>query len=152
MVTTIPSKRRQPSTTLHGPTFQKTPVLTLIPLRTSYFIDIIFYFENSGISDILKGLIPLLLFQIAYLTFPPSFPSALELRVSFGLVNNQLPFFSILHLSCSSADVDFRSIHPSEADCLVSEIFSFYGVRLLASRPTPNLEDQGIPLRQAPTP
>jgi hypothetical protein len=33
--------------------------------------------------------------------------------------------------------------NPSEADCLVSEQFSFYGVRLLASRPTPNLEDQG---------
>jgi hypothetical protein len=44
------------------------------------------------------------------------------------------------------------SIHPSEADCLVSEQFSFYGVRMLASRPTPNLEDQGIPLRLAPTP
>jgi hypothetical protein len=40
----------------------------------------------------------------------------------------------------------------SEADCLVSEQFSFYGVTLLASRPTPNLEDQGIPLRLAPTP
>jgi hypothetical protein len=41
---------------------------------------------------------------------------------------------------------------PSEADYLVSTQFSFYGVRLLASRPTPNLEDQGIPLRLAPTP
>jgi hypothetical protein len=30
--------------------------------------------------------------------------------------------------------------------------FSFYGVRLLASCPTPNLEDQGIPLHLAPTP
>jgi hypothetical protein len=40
----------------------------------------------------------------------------------------------------------------SEADCLVSEQFSFYGVRLLASRPTPNLKDLGIPLRLAPTP
>jgi hypothetical protein len=39
-----------------------------------------------------------------------------------------------------------------EADCLVSEQFSFYGVRLLAPRPTPNLEDQSIPLRLAPTP
>jgi hypothetical protein len=39
----------------------------------------------------------------------------------------------------------------SEANCLVSEQFSFYGVRLLASRPTPNLEDQGIPLRMAST-
>jgi hypothetical protein len=40
----------------------------------------------------------------------------------------------------------------SEADYVVSEQFSFYGVRLVASRPTPNLEDQGIPLRLAPTP
>jgi hypothetical protein len=40
----------------------------------------------------------------------------------------------------------------SEADCLVSEQFSFYGVRLLASRQTPNLKDQGIPLRLAPSP
>jgi hypothetical protein len=38
-----------------------------------------------------------------------------------------------------------------EADYLVSEQFSFYGVRLLASRPTSNLKDQGIPLRLAPT-
>jgi hypothetical protein len=35
---------------------------------------------------------------------------------------------------------------------LVTEQFSFYGMRLLASRPTPNLDDQGIPLRLAPTP
>jgi hypothetical protein len=55
-----------------------------------------------------------------------SFPSALQLRVSFALPNN-LPSF------CPT----------SEADCLVSEQFSFYGVWLLASRPTPNLEDQG---------
>jgi hypothetical protein len=33
----------------------------------------------------------------------------------------------------SFADVDFRSIHASEADCLVSEQFSFYGVRSLVS-------------------
>jgi hypothetical protein len=45
-----------------------------------------------------------------------------------------------------------HSLHPSEADYLVSEQFSFFGVRLLVSRPTPNLEDQGIPLRLAPTP
>jgi hypothetical protein len=45
----------------------------------------------------------------------------------------------------------FHSFYPSEADYLVPEQFSFYGVRLLASRPTPNLEDQGIPLRLAPT-
>jgi hypothetical protein len=38
----------------------------------------------------------------------------------------------------------FHSFHPSEADYLVSEQFSFYGVWLLVSRPTPHLEDQGI--------
>jgi hypothetical protein len=31
----------------------------------------------------------------------------------------------------------FHSFHPSEADYLVSEQFSFYGVRLLVSHPTP---------------
>jgi hypothetical protein len=46
----------------------------------------------------------------------------------------------------------FHSFHPSEADYLVPEQFSFYGVRLLVSRTTSNLEDQGIPLRLAPTP
>jgi hypothetical protein len=45
-----------------------------------------------------------------------------------------------------------HSFHPSEADSLVSEQFSFYGVRLLASRPTPNLDYQGIPLRLASIP
>jgi hypothetical protein len=45
-----------------------------------------------------------------------------------------------------------HSFQPSEADYLVSEQFSFYGVRLLASRPTTNMEDQDIPLRLAPTP
>jgi hypothetical protein len=46
----------------------------------------------------------------------------------------------------------FHLFHPSKADYLVPEQLSFYGVRLLVSRPTPNLEDQGIPLRLAPTP
>jgi hypothetical protein len=46
----------------------------------------------------------------------------------------------------------FHLFQPSEADYLVPEQFSFYGVRLLVSRPTPNLEDQGIFLRLAPTP
>jgi hypothetical protein len=46
----------------------------------------------------------------------------------------------------------FYSFHPSEANYLVSEQFSFYGVRLLTSRPTLSQEDQGIPLRLAPTP
>jgi hypothetical protein len=47
--------------------------------------------------------------------------------------------------------VDFP-FNQSEADYLVPEQFSFYGVTLLASRPTPNLDDQGIPLRLAPIP
>jgi hypothetical protein len=46
----------------------------------------------------------------------------------------------------------FHLFHSSEADYLVPEQFSFYGVRLLASRTTPNLEDQGVLLRLAPTP
>jgi hypothetical protein len=45
----------------------------------------------------------------------------------------------------------FHSFYPSEADYLVPEKINFYGVRLLVSRPTPNLKDQGIPLRLAPT-
>jgi hypothetical protein len=40
----------------------------------------------------------------------------------------------------------FHLFHRSVADYLVPEQFSFYDVRLLTSRPTPNLEDQGIPL------
>jgi hypothetical protein len=40
----------------------------------------------------------------------------------------------------------------SEADYLVPEQFSFNGVRLVVSRPTPNLEDQDILHRLAPTP
>jgi hypothetical protein len=46
----------------------------------------------------------------------------------------------------------FNSFHPSEADYLVPGQFSLYGLRLLASRPIPNLEYQGIPLRLASTP
>jgi hypothetical protein len=48
--------------------------------------------------------------------------------------------------------VDGRGRGSSEADYMVPEQFSFYGVRLLVSRQTPNLEDQGIPIRLAPTP
>jgi hypothetical protein len=70
-----------------------------------------------------------------YILILPSFLSVLELGVSFGLLNKLPPFFS-----------------PSKADYVVSEQFSFYSVRLLASHPTPNLEDQGIPLNLAPTP
>jgi hypothetical protein len=46
----------------------------------------------------------------------------------------------------------FHSFYPSEGDYLVPEQFSFYGVRLLVSRTTPNLEDQGILLRLASAP
>jgi hypothetical protein len=46
----------------------------------------------------------------------------------------------------------FHSFHPSEANYLVPEQFSFYDLRVLVSRPTPNLEHQAVPLRLAPTP
>jgi hypothetical protein len=39
-----------------------------------------------------------------------------------------------------------------EADYVVPEQFNFHGVRFSASRPTPNLKDQAIPLCLAPTP
>jgi hypothetical protein len=55
-------------------------------------------------------------------------------------------------MNTNITDVDFRSIYPSEAEYPVYEQFSFYGMRLLTSRSTPNLEDRGIPLRLAPTP
>jgi hypothetical protein len=67
----------------------------------------------------------ILVFPSSYPSFLLSFPSVLQLMVSFGLLNNQPPFFSILHLSSPSfhflIPADFRSIHPSETDCLVSE-------------------------------
>jgi hypothetical protein len=40
-------------------------------------------------------------------------------------------------MNTNITDADIRSIHPSEADYPVSEQFSFYGMRLLVSRPTP---------------
>jgi hypothetical protein len=50
------------------------------------------------------------------------------------------------------ADFPFiPSIQGWLSDYLVPEQFSFYGVKLLASRPSPNLEDQGIRLYLAPT-
>jgi hypothetical protein len=66
--------------------------------------------------------------------------------VSFDLQNNQPEEVRRMWME------EVCSFHPSKADYLVFEQFSFYGVRLLASRPTPNLEDRGIPLHLAPTP
>jgi hypothetical protein len=43
-----------------------------------------------------------------------------------------------------------HSIHPRLIIWFLNNLV-FYGVRLLASRPTPNLEDQSIPIRLAPT-
>jgi hypothetical protein len=76
-----------------------------------------------------------------FFIFPPHPFTFILRRSSCTPFNHLSPF----------ADVDFHSIRLSKANCLVSEQFSFYGVRL-ASRPTPSLEDQGIPLRLAPTP
>jgi hypothetical protein len=84
------------------------------------------------------------------LNLVPSFPSALQLRVSFGLLKNLPPLFSILHqLGLQVFLVVYIFL---EADYLVSQQFNFHGVRLLASRPTPDLEDQDIPLCLASTP
>jgi hypothetical protein len=60
-------------------------------------------------------------------------------------------YASILLYSSSSLPIISLSLYGDHHVHLVSEQFSFYGVRLLASRPTPNLEDQGIPLRLPPT-
>jgi hypothetical protein len=46
-----------------------------------------------GLTSVLRA--PSMLSVLAYF---PSFPSALHLRVSFGLLNNQSPFIPILHL------------------------------------------------------
>jgi hypothetical protein len=71
--------------------------------------------------------------------------------VSFRFLNNLPPFFSILHqLGLPIFLVEIYFI--LEADYLVSQQYNFYGVSLLASHPTPNLEDQGIPLCSASTP
>jgi hypothetical protein len=83
--------------------------------------------------------------------WPPEQSDSILLYSSSFLPILHFHFMEIISLqhrsySYSFADVDFRSIHPSEADFLVSEQLSFYGVRLLASRPTPILEDQSIPL------
>jgi hypothetical protein len=45
-------------------------------------------------------------------------------------------------MNTNLTDVDSNSIHPSEAEYPIFEQFSFYGVRLLASCPTPNLGDR----------
>jgi hypothetical protein len=94
------------------------------------------------------------------------FPSALQLRVSFGLLNNQPPFLSVLHLFRRSSvewyneevrrmwmeeamahlfPLIFHSFHPSEADNVVPEQFSFYGVRLYSLTPNPQLGGPGYP-------
>jgi hypothetical protein len=62
-------------------------------------------------------------YQQCFLHILPPFPLAVHFRVSFGLLNNLPP--------------------SAEADCLVSEQFSFYGLRFLASRPTPNPQPGG---------
>jgi hypothetical protein len=83
-----------------------------------------------------------------FLFFRPHFPAMLPI----GLMNHFLP--SPWHYSSGRALLPEQSasiLAHSKADCLVSEQFSFYDVRFLASSPTPNIEDQGIPLRLAPT-
>jgi hypothetical protein len=101
--------------------FLLSPILLFIPsvnikypiAHTRMSVTILWYFSNP---------------HIVIIIIFPSFLSALQLRVSFGLLNNLPPFF-ILHLSSPSLHFHFN---PSEADYLVSEQFNFYGVRLLA--------------------
>jgi hypothetical protein len=103
----------------------------------------------------------MVLFILFMLIFLPSFPSALQLRMSFGLLNNPPPFFSIPHLSSPSFHFHFTeiiyilqpsqpgssylcSIHSSETDCLVSEHFSFYG-EVVSLMPNPQPGGPGYP-------
>jgi hypothetical protein len=81
----------------------------------------------------------------------------LQLRVSLCLVNNWPPFLprssfvQTMKRRMEEWRSEKNSVHPRLIN-LVPEQFSFYGVRLLVSCPTPSLEDQGIALRLAPTP
>jgi hypothetical protein len=60
-----------------------------------HFINFMIYIKENKQTMIL---------QITYFSYSsvttsiPSFPSALQFRVSFDLLNNRSPFFSILHL------------------------------------------------------
>jgi hypothetical protein len=74
---------------------------------------------------------------------PTSFPSALQLRVSFGLLNNQPLFFDAMVDSCLGKRHFPLPVLPRSIIWFLYNLRSFYGVRMLASRPTPNLEDQG---------
>jgi hypothetical protein len=72
----------------------------------------------------------------------PPLPSLYTYRRPYG---SPLRRYSSGWALASSTVCLHSSLHPSEADYVASEQFSFYGVRLLASRPTPNMEDQGRP-------
>jgi hypothetical protein len=56
---------------------------------------------------------------------------------------------SFLPINPSLMSISVQSIHPR---LIVWFLNNFYVVRLLASRPIPNLEDQGVALRLALTP
>jgi hypothetical protein len=69
----------------------------------------------------------------------PSFPSALQLRVSFGLLNNLPPFFSILHQSSPSVHFHFAKIvmhilQPSQPGVMIQP------VRLFGTIPTAGIQ------------
>jgi hypothetical protein len=66
----------------------------------------------------------------------------LRLQLCTEIIHSTIKFSS--HLSIFQVVLD-RSVRLFLL--WISEQFGFYGVRLLASRPTPNLEDQDIPLR-----
>jgi hypothetical protein len=68
------------------------------------------------------------------------------------MLSSFFPFGATAHGELWPPEQSASILLYSEADCLVSEQSSFYGVILLALRPTSNLEGQGVPLRLALTP
>jgi hypothetical protein len=68
--------------------------------------------------------------------FLPSFPSALQLRVSFGLLNNLPLFFFILHLSSPSFLFNLR-----RSSCTSSNHLSNSHTRIINNVSFENVED-----------
>jgi len=94
----------------------------------------------------------------------PSILLALQPWVSLGLLDNQSPLLPILRLLCPLSylhcpqicyNIQFPGLFRQQWFPILPRLvvrfldrLIFYGVGLLAPRPTPNLEDQGIPFRQ----
>jgi hypothetical protein len=81
---------------------------------------------------------------------------ALEMYATLIILVHPPPFDLTSPKTARLAGKKWTSFLPlgttAQGELWPPEQFSFHGVRLSASRPAPNLEDQGIPLRLAPTP